>query len=226
MWTKWDKKCWVWTSNGNWTRNRPKGSKIVLKWNKMHLDGRKLSSAVHPEFHLSMTKSSGFIREGSGSTFEVCQAHLKPFWLLLTLLWVPKLLMKSGYLSKSWISTFYDQQFWIYKRREWQHFWRVPCPSDALLISPTLLWVPKLLIKSGYLSKSWISTFYDQQFWIYKRGEWQHFWSVPCPSDALLIAPTLLWVPKLHMKSDYLSKSWISTWNHQHQQFWIYRIRA
>ena len=83
MWTKWDKKCWVWTSNGNWTRNRPKGSKIVWKWNKMHLDGRKLSSAVHPEFHLSMTNSSGFIREGSGSTFEVCHALLTPFWLPL-----------------------------------------------------------------------------------------------------------------------------------------------
>ena len=76
-----------------------------------------LVTYLNPEFQLSMTNSSGFIREGSGSTFEVCHALLTPFLLSLRALWVPKLLIKSGYLSKSWISTFYHQQFWIYRIR-------------------------------------------------------------------------------------------------------------
>ena len=42
-----------------------------------------LVTNLNPEFQLSMTISSGFIREGSCSTFEVCHALLTPFWLPL-----------------------------------------------------------------------------------------------------------------------------------------------
>ena len=43
--------------------------------------------------------------------------------------------MKSYNQYKSWVPTFYDQFFWSYIKREWQYFWTLPRPSEALLIA-------------------------------------------------------------------------------------------
>ena len=121
----------------------------------------------------------------SGSTFVMCHALLTPFWL-------PHILLSPKTSNEIWlpIEIWNFNFLWSTVQELWEmdvaallkcvmSFWR---PFD----SPTFFWVPKLVMKSGFLSKYRITTFYDQRFRSYEKWMWQHFWNVPHPFDTLL----------------------------------------